>query len=142
THHDVSSAQDRSPGAVGTPVLLLHAPYSLVEADPHLRVASLTGGTPTRPRYRTDLEPLFVAPLLDRLFATYPEPLYVAALRRNQLPPNIEVNEFFLQAGAWLTNGPVQRTYTSLNYSQVARHLRPIEINILAHSIPPAPPDP
>ncbi|HJZ32741.1 MAG TPA: acetyl-CoA hydrolase/transferase C-terminal domain-containing protein, partial [Hyphomicrobiaceae bacterium] len=65
------------------------------------------------------------------------EPLYVAALRRNQLPPNIEVNEFFLQAGAWLTNGPVQRNYTSLNYSQVARHLRRIEINILAQLVAP-----
>ena len=101
-----------TPIGIGKPVLLLNALYSLVEADPHLRLTIFTGLTLTRPRYRTDLERRFVEPLLDRLFATYPELLYVAALRGNRLPPNIKVNEFFLQAGAWLTSIPVQCSYT------------------------------
>jgi acyl-CoA hydrolase len=126
-----------TPIGIGKPVLLLNALYSLVEATPHLHLTIFTGLTLTRPHYRTDLERRFMAPLLDRLFATYPEPLYVAALRGNRLPPNIEVNEFFLQAGAWLTNSPVQRSYTSLNYSHVARHLQRIEINILAQLVAP-----
>jgi acyl-CoA hydrolase len=126
-----------TPIGIGKPLLLLNALYSLVEADPHLRLSIFTGLTLTRPLYRTELERRFVAPLLDRLFATYPEPLYVAALRKNRLPPNIEVNEFFLQAGAWLSNSSVQRRYTSLNYSHVARHLQRIEINVLAQLVAP-----
>jgi acyl-CoA hydrolase len=126
-----------TPIGIGKPVLLLNALYSLAEADRRLRLTIFTGLTLVRPRYRTDLERRFVAPLLDRLFATYPEPLYVEALRRDRLPPNIEINEFFLQAGAWLTNGPVQRSYTSLNYSHVARHLQRMETNVFAQLVAP-----
>ena len=126
-----------TPIGVGKPILLLNALYGLVEADRRLRLTIFTGLTLTRPRYRTDLERRFVAPLLDRLFATYPEPTYVEALRRDRLPPNIQINEFFLQAGAWLTNGPVQRSYTSLNYSHVARHLQRMETNVFAQLVAP-----
>ncbi len=126
-----------TPIGIGKPVLLLNALYRLVEADRRLRLTIFTGITLTRPRYRTDLERRFVAPLLDRLFPTYPEPLYVAALRGGRLPPNIEVNEFFLQAGAWLTNGPMQQGYTSLNYSHVARHLQRVGTNVFAQLVAP-----
>ena len=74
----------------------------------------------SRPPYRTSLERRFVEPLLDRLFASYPDLAYAKALRARRLPPNIEVTEFFLQAGAWLGNAHVQQSYTSLNYSHVA----------------------
>jgi acyl-CoA hydrolase len=126
-----------TPIGIGKPVLLLNALYRLVEADRRLRLTIFTGITLARPRYRTDLERRFVAPLLDRLFPSYPEPLYVAALREGRLPPNIEVNEFFLQAGAWLTNGHMQRNYTSLNYSHVARHLQRVETNVFAQLVAP-----
>jgi acyl-CoA hydrolase len=127
-----------TPIGIGKPVLLLNALYGLVEADRRLRLTIFTGLTLARPRYRTDLERRFAAPLLDRLFPTYPEPLYVAALREDRLPPNIEVNEFFLQAGAWLTNGGAQRSYTSLNYSHVARHLQRVATNVFAQLVAPA----
>ena len=61
--------------------------------------ASRWRGRPIAPT----LERRFVDPLLDRLFPTYPELLYVQALRERRLPDNIEVREFFLQAGAWLS---------------------------------------
>jgi acyl-CoA hydrolase len=125
------------PIGIGKPVLLLNALYGLVEADRRLSLTIFTGLTLTRPRYRTDLERRFAAPLLDRLFATYPEPAYVAALRAGALPPNIALNEFFLQAGAWLTNGPVQQSYTSLNYSQVAGHLARMQTNVFAQLVAP-----
>ncbi len=132
--HDLRLA---TPIGIGKPVLLLNALYHLAEADRRLRLTIFTGLTLTRPRYRTDLERRFAAPLLERLFATYPEPAYVAALRGGRLPPNIAVNEFFLQAGAWLTNGPVQQSYTSLNYSHVAHHLVRKETNVFAQLVAP-----
>ena len=125
------------PIGIGKPVLLLNALYRLAEADPSLKLTIFTGLTLTRPRFRTTLEARFAGPLLDRLFPSYPEALYVAALRDNRLPANIRVHEFFLQAGVWLGSPAVQQSYTSLNYSHVARHLQRMETNVLAQVVAP-----
>ena len=127
------------PIGVGKPVHLANALYRLAEADRSLRLRIFTGLTLVRPAYRTSLERRFVEPLLDRLFASYPDVAYIKALRGEGLPPNIEVTEFFLQAGAWLGNGPVQQSYTSLNYSQVAAHLERMGANVFAQLVAPHP---
>ena len=108
------------PIGIGKPVQLANALYRLAEADRSLRLRIFTGLTLVRPAYRTSLERRFVEPLLDRLFGSYPDVDYIKALRGEGLPPNIQVTEFFLQAGAWIGNARVQQSYTSLNYSQVA----------------------
>jgi acyl-CoA hydrolase len=125
------------PIGIGKPVLLANALYGLAEADRSLRLRIFTGLTLVRPAYRTSLERRFVAPLLDRLFASYPDMAYVAPLRSGGLPPNIEVTEFFLQAGAWTGNARMQQSYTSLNYSQVARHLERIGANVFGQLVAP-----
>ena len=61
------------PIGIGKPVRLANALYRLAEADRNLRLRIFTGLTLVRPRYRTHLERRFVAPLLDRLFGSYPE---------------------------------------------------------------------
>jgi acyl-CoA hydrolase len=126
------------PIGIGKPMLIVNALYRLAEADRRLRLTIFTGLTLTRPQARTLPERRFVAPLLDRLFASYPDALYAAALRKDRLAPNIVVNEFFLQAGAWLTNGPVQRNYIGLNYAHVARHLARVGTNVFAQLVAPA----
>jgi acyl-CoA hydrolase len=127
------------PIGVGKPVALVNALYRLVEADRRLRLRIFTGLSLVRPAYRTSLEQRFVAPLLDRLFGGYPDLAYTTALRRRDLPPNIEVTEFFLQAGAWLSNPDVQRSYTGLNYAQVAGHLKRIGTNAFGQLVAPHP---
>jgi acyl-CoA hydrolase len=127
------------PIGVGKPVALVNALYRLAEADRRLRLRIFTGLSLARPAYRTSLEQRFVAPLLDRLCGDYPDLAYTAALRRRDLPPNIEVTEFFLQAGAWLSNPGVQRSYTGLNYSQVASHLARISTNVFGQLVAPHP---
>src|SRR5262245_5223471 len=127
------------PIGIGKPVALVNALYRLAEADRRLRLRIFTGLTLVRPQYRTSLEKRFIEPLLDRLFGTYPELDYVKALRGKGLPPNIEVTEFFLQAGAWLSNTHVQQTYTSLNYAQVAKHLAGIGSNVFAQLVARSP---
>jgi hypothetical protein len=69
------------PIGIGKPLTLFNALYHLVEADRRLRLRIFTGLTLVRPSYRTDLERRFVAPLLDRLFGSYPDPAYTKALR-------------------------------------------------------------
>jgi len=85
------------------------------------------------------LERRFAEPLLNRLFSGCVEPLYAAAVRQGRLPPNIRVHEFFLLVGQSLANRLAQKSYISLNYSQVARHLERIETNVLAQLVAPHP---
>jgi len=127
------------PIGIGKPVQLANALYRLAEADRSLRLRIFTGLTLVRPAYRTSLERRFVEPLLDRLFGTYPDVDYIKALRGDGLAPNIEVTEFFLQAGAWIGNARVQQSYTSLNYSQVAAHLERVGTNVFAQLVAPHP---
>ncbi|HEY5829622.1 MAG TPA: acetyl-CoA hydrolase, partial [Hyphomicrobiaceae bacterium] len=127
------------PIGIGKPVQLVNALYGLAEADRSLRLRIFTGLTLVRPVYRTSLERRFVEPLLTRLFGGYPDVAYIAPLRSGGLPSNIEVTEFFLQAGAWTGNARVQQSYTSLNYSQVAAHLARIGANCFAQLAAPHP---
>jgi acyl-CoA hydrolase len=128
-----------APLGIGKPILLIDALYRLAEADHRVKLTIFTALTLTRPRLRSSLERRFAGPILDRLFAGYPEPLYAAGLRQGRLPPNIQVNEFFLLAGASLTSQITQRSYISLNYSQVARHLEKAETNVFAQLVAPHP---
>lgn len=127
------------PIGIGKPLLLVNALYRRAEADSRIRLSIFTGLTLTRPVFRSTLEERFAGPLLDRLFPTCPEALYVAARRRGRLPANITVNEFFLQAGIALGQPAVQQSYISLNYSHVARHLADAGTNVFAQVLAPAP---
>ena len=59
-----------------------------------------------------DLERRFAGPLVQRIFGQFPDLEYAAALQRGQLPPNIEVHDFFFQAGAFLNSPLAQQGYT------------------------------
>lgn len=125
------------PIGIGKPNLLVNALYRRAAADRTIRLRIFTGLTLVRPRYKTDLERRFVDPLLNRLFPTWPELDYAAAQRKGTLPANIEIHEFFLQAGVWLGNSSVQQSYASINYSHVAAHLQRIGTNVLAQLVAP-----
>jgi len=127
------------PVSIGKPILIVDALYRLAEADRRVQLTIFTGLTLTLPRPRSSLERRFAEPLLGRLFSGCVEPLYAAAIRQGRLPPNIRVHEFFLQAGQFLANKLAQKSYISLNYSQVARHLDRIETNVLAQLVAPHP---
>ena len=127
------------PVGIGKPNLTINALYRLAEADRRLRLRIYTGLTLVRPRYASTLEQRFVSPLLDRLFKTWPDLAYAEALRDNRLAPNVEVHEFFLQAGQWLSNPVMQQSYASLSYSHVANHLQRVGINVFAQLVAPDP---
>lgn len=129
------------PIGIGKPNLLLNALYRLVENDRRLKMTIFTGLTLVRPMYRSSIEQRFVEPLLDRLFGSYPDLHYVEALRKGSLPANIQVHEFFFQAGAWMSVLPAQRSYVSMNYTNVARHLARLGINVMAQLVAPHPKD-
>lgn len=125
------------PVGIGKPNSLVNALYGLAAADRGLKLRIYTGLSLVRPRYKSDLERRFVAPLLERLFGTWPDLAYAEAMRRGKLPPNIEVHEFFLQAGQWLSNDAMQQSYASLSYSHVAAHLMRCGVNVMAQLVAP-----
>ena len=127
------------PVGAGKPNLLANALYGLALADRRIKLGIFTGLSLVRPRYKSTLEQRFVAPLLDRLFSSWPDLAYAEAMRDGGLPPNVTLNEFFLQAGQWLANPQMQQSYASLNYSHVAAHLQRIGVIVFAQLVAPDP---
>ena len=90
------------PLGIGKPNLVANEFYRRAARDPALHLTILTALSLTRPRARSDLERRLLEPIVERVFADYPELDYVRAARSGTLPPNIEVIEFFFEPGAWL----------------------------------------
>ena len=55
--------------------------------------------------------------------------------QRAALPPNIEVEEFYMQGGALLRSTSAQRHYASLNYTHVARALADRDVNVIVQKV-------
>ncbi len=125
-----------APLGLGKPNRLLNAIYRRVASDPSLSLTLYTALSLTPPTPRSDLEGRFVGPFLERHFGTdYPVLDYALALRRDALPANIEVEEFYVQSGALLGSRQAQRRYASLNYTHVARIIAEKGINVLLQKV-------
>ena len=108
------------PLGLGKANHLVNALYQQVRADPSMSLTILTALSLQTPRTKPGLEDNFFAPIADRLYANYPELLYARDLIANKLPNNVEVSEFFIQAGLYLNNPHAQSNYVSANYSHVS----------------------
>lgn len=121
-----------TPLALGKPNRLLNALYRRVAGDATTSLKLFTALSLARPSPGGGLQARFLKPFLERHFgADYPDLEYVAAMRADRLPPNIEVHEFYLQSGAYLHAPAVQRAYISQNYTHVARDLVARDINLV-----------
>ena len=125
-----------APLGLGKPHRLLNAITRRVAADPTLRLDLLTALSLTPPAAGSGLQQRFLAPFLDRHFgADFPSLDYALALRRDQLPANIKVEEFYMQSGAMLGSTQAQRHYVSLNYTHVARAVAERGANALVQKV-------
>ena len=124
-----------APLAIGKPNLLLNEFYRRAARDPTLSLTILTALSLNRPVGRSELERRFLGPFVARVFGDYPDLEYVKAARLGRLPPNVEVREFYLQAGAWLGVDSVQQDYISVNYTHVVRDALALGVNVLAQQI-------
>ncbi len=123
------------PLGIGKPNRFVNALWRRALADPTLKLSIFTALTPALPNGRSVLERRFIGPLRERLYGGY-EPLeYAEAVRRDAVPPNIEVSEFFFSPGAWLGADYAQRQHVSTNYSQVTQALIDRGVNVIAQTI-------
>ena len=123
------------PLALGNPVPLVNELYRRALRDRSIELKIFTGLSLRKPQASSELERRFLDPFLARVFGNCPELDYVAAVRADQVPSNIEVIEFFLEPGAYLGNAYAQQHYLSANYTHVARELLAHGVNVVAQTI-------
>jgi len=123
------------PLGIGKPNRFVNALWRRAVAEPTLKLSIFTALTPALPGGRSLLERRFIGPLRERLYAGY-EPLeYAEAVRRDAVPPNIRLSEFFFSPGSWLGADYAQRQHVSTNYSQVTQALIDRGVNVIAQTI-------
>lgn len=124
------------PLGLGKPVTLVNALVRAAAADPGLTLRIFTALTLRRPTPDSDMQQRFLGPAMDRLFGATPSLLYADMIAGEGLPGNIEVSEFFFQAGTWLGNEYAQRHYISANYTHARDVLIARNPNVLAQLMP------
>jgi acyl-CoA hydrolase len=125
-----------APLGLGKPHRLLNAIYDATVADPARSLELFTALSLTPPSPGKGLQKRFLGPFLDRHFGTdFPAPKYSLAQRADALPNNVRVEEFYLQSGGLLDSGQAQQSYSSLNYTHVARAVAEKPINALVQKV-------
>lgn len=125
------------PLGLGKPNHLANALVERAVADPSISLRIFTALTLEVPRASGDLEKRFMGPVIERLFTGYPDMIYARELHAGRLPANIEVNEFFMQAGKWLGSPRQQQSYISANYTHVLRYILQAGVNVVAQLVVP-----
>jgi acyl-CoA hydrolase len=123
------------PLGLGKANHVANALFARAAADASIRLRIFTALTLERPRGRSELERRFIEPVTERLFRGYPDLAYSVALHRDNLPSNIEVDEFFFQAGTRLSVAASQRDYISANYTHVLGYLLDRGVNVVAQLV-------
>src|ERR1700716_3956751 len=90
------------PLGLGKANHVANALFARAAADPSIHLRIFTALTLEKPRAKAGLERRFLQPFVERVLGGYPDLAYAVALHQGTLPPNIEVDEFFFQAGTRL----------------------------------------
>lgn len=123
------------PLGVGKATHVANALYARAVADPSVSLNIFTALTLEAPKPGSDLEKRFLGPIAERLFSGYPELAYAKALREGSVPPNVEINEFFLLAGRWLNVPKMQQHYIAANYTQALDYVLERGANVVAQLV-------
>lgn len=123
------------PLGLGKANRLTNALYEIAKADPSVTLTIFTALTLVRPRLAEGLPAQFGRPVVERLFGDYPDLTYAVDRARGALPPNVQVEEFFLATGTLLSNDYAQRHYNSVNYTHAMRRIVSARVNVIGQMI-------
>ncbi len=123
------------PLGLGKANHVVNALYARAAADRSIKLTLFSALTLEKPRPSSLLERRFIGPVIDRLFGGYPDLTYASALHAGELPPNIEVIEFFFLAGKWLHVPYAQQHYISANYTHASGYLLSRGLNVVTQLV-------
>jgi Acetyl-CoA hydrolase/transferase C-terminal domain len=123
------------PLGLGKANHIVNALYARAVADRSIRLTFFSALTLEKPRPSNLLERRFISPVIERLFGGYPDLAYAPALRAGELPPNIQVIEFFFLAGSWLHVPSAQQNYISANYTHASSYLLARGLNVVTQLV-------
>lgn len=123
------------PLGLGKANHVVNALFARAMADRSIRLHIFTALTLEPPRPKSDLEARFLGPVIKRTLGGYPALAYADVQRRDALPDNIQVDEFFFQAGTRLSVDSAQRSYISANYTHAAGYLLERGVNVVAQLV-------
>ena len=123
------------PLGIGKPNLIANEFFRRARGDASLDLTIVTALSLRKPTGGSDLEKRFIDPLAARVFGNYPELDYLQAVRKNTVPPNVRIVEFFLEPGSLLNAAHAQSHYLCANYTHVARELLHRGVNVIAHVV-------
>ncbi|WP_033727330.1 acetyl-CoA hydrolase/transferase C-terminal domain-containing protein [Pseudomonas cremoricolorata] len=127
------------PLGLGKPNAFVNALYARIRDLPERRLTLYTALSLGRPPLGDGLQRRFLEPFVERVFADYEELQYLADLRSDSLPPNIRVEQFFMQPGSLLHSAAAQQDYVSSNYSHAARDINAKGLNLIAQLVAATP---
>lgn len=123
------------PLGLGKANHVVNALFARAMADPSVHLHIFTALTLEPPKPKSALEAAFLGPVIERTLGGYPALAYAEVQRRDALPGNIQVDEFFFQAGTRLGVESAQRSYISANYTHAAGYLLDRGVNVVAQLV-------
>ncbi|HEU5137200.1 MAG TPA: acetyl-CoA hydrolase/transferase C-terminal domain-containing protein [Steroidobacteraceae bacterium] len=123
------------PLGIGKPNLIANEFFRRARADSSMDLTIFTALSLRKPTGQSALEKAFIDPLAARVFGNYPDLDYLAAVRRDEVPANVRVIEFFFEPGSLLNSAHAQSHYLCANYTHVARELLARGVNVVAHVV-------
>ena len=127
------------PLGLGKPNAFVNALYARIRDLPERQLTIYTALSLGRPPLGDGLQRRFLEPFVERVFADYEELSYLADLRNDSLPPNIRVEQFFMQPASLLHSESAQQDYISSNYSHAARDINAKGLNLIAQLVAATP---
>jgi hypothetical protein len=123
------------PLGLGKANHIVNALYARAVADRSIRLTFFSALTLEKPEPSNLLERRFISPVIERLFGGYPDLAYAHALHAGELPPNVQVIEFFFLAGRWLHVPFAQQHYISANYTHASSYLLARGLNVVTQLV-------
>ncbi|BCS98419.1 hypothetical protein DSLASN_40510 [Desulfoluna limicola] len=109
------------PLAVGKPNHLVNAIYRRAKVDPTMHFTLITAVSLELPSSSNDLERRFMEPLVARIWGDFPTFDYIGDLRKNQIPKNFELVEFYNKTAQFMNCPHAQQHYLGSNYTHAIR---------------------
>ncbi|ACL01854.1 acetyl-CoA hydrolase/transferase C-terminal domain-containing protein [Desulfatibacillum aliphaticivorans] len=111
------------PLALGKSYHLTNELYRRAKEDPEIQLTFVTALALEKPTWSSDLEKRLVKPMRERIWKGVPDFDYVLDMRKNALPKNVVVTEFFFKAGSYNNVPMAQQNHSSSNYTHAIRDI-------------------